>query len=219
MRLVLFDLDGTLIDSEAGIVGSMRHAFAAMGVEAPAQDVLRTWIGPPLRATFPGVVGDDPARVEQAVAHYRDRFDAIGWSEHTIYPGMAEVVENIAARGDRLAIVTTKLRVQAERIVAHLPFGDRFTRIYGPEPGSRASEKVAMVAQALADFGAAPEHAVMIGDRRYDIEGAKANRVRAVGVDWGFGSREELLDAGADVIVGSPEGLLGVLPRSASRVL
>ena len=208
MRLVLFDLDGTLIDSEAGILGAMRHAFSRMGVAAPEAAILRSWIGPPLRATFPSVLGDDPDRIEQAVGHYRERFDAIGWSEHTVYPGMADVVAAIAARGDPLAIVTTKVRTQAERIVAHLPFGGLFERVYGPQPGSHASEKTAMIAQALADFGAAPEDTVMIGDRRFDIDGAKANAVRAIGVTWGFGSREELAEAGADVIVETPDALL-----------
>ena len=211
MLLVLFDLDGTLIDSETGILDSMRHAFAQMGVESPAREVLRTWIGPPLRSTFPSVLGEDHERIETAVEHYRTRFDAIGWSEHETYPGMADVVEALAARGDRLAIVTTKLQVQAERIVAHLPFGARFERVYGPEAGSRHSEKTAMIAQALRDFGIAAEQATMIGDRRFDIEGAIANRVRAIGVSWGFGSVDELRAARADAIVDTPHALLAEL--------
>jgi phosphoglycolate phosphatase len=211
MRLVLFDLDGTLIDSEAGIVGSIEYAFAQIGAEPPSREVLRTWIGPPLRVSFPQALGDDEARVEAAVGHYRTRFDSIGWAEHAVYPGMADVVTALAARGDRLAIVTTKVAVQARRIVEHLPFGEHFERVYGPEPGSRQSEKASMVKQALVDFGASAEDTTMIGDRSFDIEGARANGVRGVGVTWGFGGIDELRAAGADAIAGSPRELLGLL--------
>lgn len=211
MSLLLFDLDGTLIDSEVGIVGSIEHALAQLDVAAPARDVLRGWIGPPLRATFPLALGDDPERIEQAVAHYRSRFDSIGWAEHEVYVGIGDVVDALAERGDRLAIVTTKVRVQAERIVAHLPFGTRFERVYGPEPGSTHSEKSTMIAQALVDFGVDSVDAVMIGDRHFDIEGARANGVRAIGVSWGFGSVDELLEAGADVVVHTPAELLAAL--------
>lgn len=211
MRLVLFDLDGTLIDSETGIVGSIEHALAQLDVVAPAREVLRGWIGPPLRATFPLALGHDPERIEQAVAHYRSRFDSTGWAEHEIYAGIGEVVDALAKRGERLAVVTTKVRVQAERIVAHLPFGPCFERVYGPEPGTTQSEKATMIAQALLDFGVFAVDAVMIGDRRFDIEGARANGVRAIGVSWGFGSVDELLEAGADVVVHTPAELLASL--------
>ncbi len=211
MRLVLFDLDGTLIDSEAGITGSMRHAFAAMGVDAPDAAVLRGWIGPPLRATFPDVLGDDPERIEAAVAHYAERFEATGWSEHVVYPGIAEVVDALAARGTRLAIVTTKLRTHAERIIANLSFGSRFERVYAAAVGSRHSEKAAMIAAALADFATSAGDVAMIGDRHFDIEGARANGVRAIGVTWGFGSRAELREAAADAIVDAPRDLLAAL--------
>nr|WP_062535616.1 HAD hydrolase-like protein [Mizugakiibacter sediminis] len=208
--LCLFDLDGTLIDSERGILACMRHAFACMGVEAPPAETLRGWIGPPLRQTFPDVVGDDPARVEQAVCHYRERFDAVGWAEHEVYTGMPDLIEALAADGHRLAIVTTKMRPQAERIVAHLPFGGAFARVYGPDAEGRHCSKAAMIAAALADFGAAPGDTAMIGDRRFDIEGARANAVAGIGVLWGFDSREELQAAGADALARDP-GHLGRL--------
>ncbi len=207
MALILFDLDGTLIDSEKGIVGSLEHVFAQLGEPLPPREVLRGWIGPPLRASFPQVLGDDPERIERAVGHYRERFDSTGWAEHEVYPGMAALVEALAARGERLAVVTTKVAVQARRIVAALPFGNAFTRLYGPEPGSRASEKAGMIAQALADFGATPAETTMIGDRHFDIDGARTNGVRAIGVTWGFGSRDELVAAGADVVVDTPAEL------------
>lgn len=217
MQLVLFDLDGTLIHSEAGIVGSLRHALAQLGHEAPPLEELRRWIGPPLRQSFPKVVGDDPERIEQAVAHYRERFDSTGWSEHEVYPGIAELVEALADEARELAIVTTKMRVQAQRIVDHLPFGRHFRAIYGPGGDGLHSEKAQMIARALADFGAAPEQAVMIGDRHFDIEGARSNRVRGLGVTWGFGSRDELEQAGADAIAATPAELALLLRGTAAQ--
>jgi len=211
VRLSLFDLDGTLIDSEEGITRSIEYALARLDVPAPPRAVLRTWIGPPLRATFPTVVGDDPETVERAVAAYRERFVDVGWREHRVYDGIVEVIEALAARGDRLAVVTTKPAVYAEPIVASLPFGACFERIYTAPPKSAGSEKAAMIARALDDFGVGPAQAVMVGDRRFDIEGALANGVRAVGAAWGFGSTEELDEAGADAIADVPASLPAML--------
>jgi phosphoglycolate phosphatase len=210
-RLVLFDLDGTLIDSEIGITGSMAHALQALGVEPPPINVLRSWIGPPLQASFPQVLGEDIARTDLAVNHYRERFDAVGWSEHSVYPGMAELVCMLAERGDRLAVVTSKISDIANRIVAHLPFGDRFQAVYAPGPGVRTCEKAALVAQAVCELEGRADRTSMIGDRRFDIEGARANAVRAIGVLWGFGDRAELQEAGADHVVAQPSDIVEYL--------
>ncbi|MEO8671855.1 MAG: HAD hydrolase-like protein [Tahibacter sp.] len=218
MQLVLFDLDGTLIDSESGIVGSMLHAFAQMEVTASSREILRSFIGPPLRQSFPQVVGDDPERVERAVGHYRERFDALGWQEHEVYPGIAELVSELAGGGRQLAIVTTKVQVQAQRIIDHLPFGRHFARVYGPDGDGRHNEKAEMIADALRDFQVKAGQAVMIGDRNFDMLGARANDVRAVGVSWGFGSVEELQNAGAQAIAGAPIDLIELIhPDSAER--
>ncbi|MFT3792833.1 MAG: HAD hydrolase-like protein [Rudaea sp.] len=206
-KLVLFDLDGTLIDSEIGIVASIEHALAQLDAAIPPREELRKWIGPPLRATFPLALGDDPERIERAVALYRERFSETGWREHEVYPGIAETVEALARSGVRLAVVTSKVDLYAGRIVASLPFGACFAKVYAVGAGSARSEKTELIARALDDFGVAPESAAMVGDRHFDIEGARANGVRAVGAGWGFGSREELLAAGADAIAGSPHEL------------
>jgi phosphoglycolate phosphatase len=198
--LVLFDLDGTLIDSETGIVASIEYALGKLGATSPPREVLRTWIGPPLRATFPLVLGDDAEAIEQAVAFYRERFSSIGWREHSVYAGVGDVIEALAAQGSTLAVVTTKPDLYAGRIVESLPFGAHFARVYAAAAHSRDSEKATMIARALAEFDVRPEHAAMVGDRHFDIEGARANHVRAIGVTWGFGSRDELREAGADAI-------------------
>ena len=217
-KLVLFDLDGTLIDSEIGIVTSTEYALRKLGVPIPSREVLRTWIGPPLRATFPTVLGDDPEIIERAVALYRERFADVGWREHEVYPGIAEAVDGLLADGATLAVVTSKPDLYAGRIVASLPFGQKFARVYSVHAGSAHSEKAQMIADALADFAAAPEHAAMIGDRHFDIAGARANGVRGIGVSWGFGSIAELTEAGAHAIAHTPHELARLLqmPRALS---
>jgi phosphoglycolate phosphatase len=213
--LVLFDLDGTLIDSEAGITASIGYAFEKVGAPLPAREVLRNWIGPPFWQTFPSVLGDDHARIEQAIDHYRVRFEDIGWSEHAVYPGIADLIGALADAQRPLAIVTTKPQPQAQKIIDNLAFGGAFARVYGPDLKGRHSAKAEMIAQALLDFRARPDHTTMIGDRHFDIEGARANQVRALGVGWGFGSREELLGAGAEAIAGNAAELHELLRATA----
>ncbi|GAB2799733.1 HAD hydrolase-like protein [Dyella kyungheensis] len=207
--LCLFDLDGTLIDSEIGILGCVRHALTQLGVAHPAE--MRHWIGPPLRHSFAPLLDHDHDRVEQAVEFYHERFHAIGWQEHTVYPGIESMIGRLQAAGHTLAVVTSKPERHARPIIEHLPFGAAFSRLYGPDPSSPHSEKATMIAAALADFNAEPEHAVMIGDRHFDIDGAVANRVRGVGVLWGFGTRAELEKAGADELARDPEHLAQLL--------
>ena len=209
--LCLFDLDGTLIDSEHGIIACVKHALAKLDVPAPPQEELRGWIGPPLRHSFAPLLDHDPAQIEAAVEYYHERFHTDGWREHDIYPGIETLIERLLGVGHQLAVVTSKPQRHAAPIITHLPFGNAFLRLYGPDPNSAHSEKASMIAAALTDFGARPEDAVMIGDRRFDIEGALANHVRGIGVLWGFGSRGELEQAGASAIAATPDELAGLL--------
>ena len=211
--LVLFDLDGTLIDSEIGITRSIEHALRALDVEPPSREVLRGWIGPPLRTSFPSVLGVNAARIELAVDHYLERFREVGWREHTVYPGIPELIALLAARGDRIAVVTSKIEEHARRIVDNLPFGHRFDAVYGPGHGENTKGKAELVARALGEMDADADETWMIGDRRFDIEGACANGVRSIGVLWGFGAVEELHEAGADHVVANVAALEACLAR------
>ena len=210
--LCLFDLDGTLIDSEPGITACIRHALAKLAVPEPTE--LRSWIGPPLRHSFAPLLDNDALRIEAAVAYYHERFATLGWREHAIYPGIADMIAGLHDAGHRLAVVTSKPHRHAAPIIEALPFGSHFEKLYGPDPSSPYSEKASMIADALVDFGATPHETVMIGDRRFDIEGAVANGVAGIGVLWGFGSREELEEAGAHAVIAHPEHL-SVLLQSA----
>ena len=210
LSTLFFDLDGTLIDSEIGITRCVAHALQALGEPVPDAAALRRWIGPPLRSSFMPLLGD-ARRVEQAVAHYRERFEDVGWQEHRVYDGIAELIASLAARGHRLAVVTAKNEPHAERIVAHLPFGHHFETIVGAGMDTSRAEKTELIAEAMSRLSLTPDDCVMIGDRHMDIDGARAHGMRGLGVLWGFGGEQELRDAGAHALLRHPGELAGVL--------
>jgi phosphoglycolate phosphatase len=203
---LLFDLDGTLIDSAVGIGRCVVFAMERLGEPVPDETALRRWIGPPLRASFGPLLGD-ALRTERAVELYRERFDAIGWSEHVMYPGIENAVRALHAAGHRLAVVTAKNQPHAERIVAHLPFGGLFETVSGATSDGRIGEKPELIAVALERLRVAPADCWMIGDRHMDIDGARHHRMRSVGVLWGFGGADELRDSGATLLCESPSAL------------
>ncbi len=204
--VLFFDLDGTLIESSAGVTGCVAYALEKMGQPVPPESELRRWIGPALRTSFTPVFGDSE-RVEQAVHYYRERFDSDGWKEHEVYPEIGEVVRGFKAAGHRLAVVTAKTESHARRIVEHLPFGDCFEDVIGATADGSRSHKPELVAEALARLSLQPEQCWMIGDRRMDIEGARHHQMRNVGVLWGFGGEEELREAGALHLAQKPQDL------------
>ena len=206
MATIFFDMDGTLIDSEIGITRCVAHALTQMGLEVPSHAELRRWIGPSLRTSFAPLLRDD-GKVEQAVLHYRDRFESHGWAEHEIYAGIGDVVEALHGAGHRLAVVTAKNEPHARKIAAHLPFGRRFVDIIGATIDGSRSHKPELIAEALRRLEASPAECWMIGDRRMDIDGALPHRMRSIGVLWGFGGEDELRAAGAERLALRPEEL------------
>ncbi|MCL7713138.1 HAD hydrolase-like protein [Stenotrophomonas mori] len=210
--VLFFDLDGTLIDSAAGITRCVAYALERMQQPLPPADELRRWIGPSLRSSFAPLLGD-ARRVEQAVALYRERFEAVGWREHAVYPGIGDQVRALHAAGHRLAVVTAKNEPHARRIVEHLPFGTCFDDVIGATPDGTRSDKPQLVAEALRRLALQPAQCWMIGDRRMDIEGARHHGLRNIGVLWGFGSREELAAAGAAHLADTPAELGRLLSR------
>jgi phosphoglycolate phosphatase len=208
--LVFFDLDGTLTDPFEGIARCLEHALAGMGVaEAPPRQAMRAFIGPPLRRTLAGLLGPraDEAEVERAIGIFRERFGTVGLFENTPYPGVAAALQRLRAEGRSLAVATAKPRVFAERILAHFDLAASFDAVFGAELDGRFDDKAELLEHALAERGVAARDAVMIGDRRDDVVAARKNGVRAIGVLWGYGSREELLEAGSDALCASPAEL------------
>lgn len=204
--MLFFDLDGTLIDSAVGITRCVAYALERLDHPVPSEPELRRWIGPALRVSFKPLLGEDE-RVEQAVAYYRERFEAHGWEEHEVYAGIEETLATLRAAGHRLAVVTAKNEPHARKILAHHRFGAWFEDIVGATLDGRLSHKPELIGEALQRLQPRPEDTWMIGDRHMDIEGANHHGLRSVGVLWGFGHEDELRAAGATALVDTPAAL------------
>lgn len=206
---LFFDLDGTVTDPRDGIVRCIAHALTALGRTVPPAAVLERFIGPPLAPSFETLLGTtDENVIREAVASYRERFSATGIFENRVYPEIPSALSALTARGFSLYLATSKADVFARRILDHFELSHFFRRVHAPDLADLRIIKTTILGRALALEGVAPSAAVMIGDRRDDIEAARANGVRSIGVTWGFGTREELARAGADDIVGSVSELL-----------
>src|ERR1700722_7742700 len=206
---LFFDLDGTLMDSRPGIVASMRHALNAMSVEAPPDDDLARLIGPPPYDPFAQLLGTtDRPTLERAVQAYRDRYATAGMFESRVYPGVADGLGTLHAGGLTLCVVTSKPHVYARSILEHFGLRGFFREVYGSELSGLRGDKGELIAYALGREGAAARETWMVGDPSHDLVGAKKNGLRAAGVLWGYGTRDELLDAGADVLYASMPDLV-----------
>ena len=207
MRL-LFDLDGTLTDPLVGFARSIQHALTSMGRAAPPAEELGRFIGPPLHDTFRFLLeSDDEGLVLEAVELYRERYGTIGLLENAIYPGIADSLEKLAGEGHSLSVATSKPTVFAKQIVDHFELSEFFSAVDGCELDGVRGDKSSLIAHVLERDGLVADEVVMIGDTKFDMIGAKNNGLRGVGVLWGYGSQEELLEAGASECLGEPSEL------------
>lgn len=207
---ILFDLDGTLTDSEPGIVNSVLHALRRFGMDAE-REALRAFIGPPLYDSFRGVMGMSDADARRAVDVYRDYFRERGMYENAPYPGVPEMLRRLRASGRRLLVATSKPEIFARRIAVHFGLSEALHAVYGADLEGGRSAKIDVIRYALAEQGVRPGDAVMVGDRKYDIAGAKAAGLADVGVLYGYGTREELEAAGASRLADSVAELEALL--------
>jgi phosphoglycolate phosphatase len=204
---IYFDLDGTLTDPKPGITRSIQYALRKLDRAAPSEDELTWCIGPPLRASLKQLLGTDEL-ADRAVSLYRERFGDIGIFENEVYPGIEGTLSALARPDRRLFVATSKPRVYAERIIDHFKLTAYFERVFGSELDGTRSDKTELLGHALQTSRVDPSRAMMIGDRSHDIIGARNNGMTAVGVLYGYGSKQELLDAGAHHVCATPEKLL-----------
>jgi phosphoglycolate phosphatase len=212
---LLFDLDGTLTDPAAGIVRCIQHALAELGVPIPPDASLLRFIGPPLTASFRELLGtSDEARVQRAIALYRERYAPIGLLENTVYPDVPAGLAALTSAGDRLWVATSKPHVYARRILEHFGLAGFFTAVHGSELSGANADKSDLIRHVLTTESLDPAQTWMIGDRLHDVVGAHHNRLVAVGVLWGYGTRDELTTAGANHLVESMSELAHLIAAS-----
>jgi len=209
VEAILFDLDGTLTDSFEGITRSIQYAVTSLGAREPTRAELKAYIGPPLRGTFALLLGTEDAQViERALTLYRERFSVIGLFENEVYADVPRLLAALRAHQYRLYLATSKRRVYAERILAHFSLAHHFARIYGTEFDGRYENKAELIMHILRQEHLVPETTLMIGDRSHDIIAAKQNGMRSIGVTYGYGTNEELVQADPDHICGSPADIV-----------
>ena len=200
--IILFDLDGTLTDPKVGITKSVQYALRHFNINVENPDDLCKFIGPPLRQSFKDFYGFDNAGAEEAVEKYRERFLDKGIYENIMYDGIDDMLGKLRNSGRTLIIATSKPTVLAKKVLEHFALDMYFSFDSGAELNGERSEKSEVIRYAFERNNIHDlRNCIMIGDRKHDIIGAKAVGITGVGVLYGYGSQDELTDAGADYIV------------------
>lgn len=204
---MIFDLDGTVWDSQEGIVGSLEHTFAAYGMAVPDRSVLAANLGPPLQQML-AELGIPAELVDEATLRYRERYVEWGAYQSSLYPGVLDAIDAITAAGHRLATATSKGEGPTHQMLEHFGIADRFEVIGAATMDATAITKEAVLARTLGGLGGPePAECWMVGDRSYDVTGAARFDIACIGVTWGYGSADELRTAGARHVIDRPDQL------------
>lgn len=211
---ILFDLDGTLTRSEKGITRSVAYAAEKMGLTGVRPEDVKSFIGPPLQYSFQAFLGMSEEDALRATRFYRERFSVLGWQENEVYEGIPALLRSLRKNGAKIAIATAKPQEFAVRIAEKFGMAPYLDAVIGPGFDTTHASKQEVIAKAAALLGGVP---VMIGDRNYDIDGGQKNGMDTIGVTYGYGSEEELAQAGATHIAHSVAELSDILLDDAPR--
>ena len=221
-KVILFDLDGTLTDPGVGITNSVMYALEKYGIIVSDRSELYKFIGPPLMQSFENYYGFDKNEAERAVSLYRQYFRDRGIFENQVYDGIKQLLGTLKAKGKVVGLATSKPEVYAKQILEHFELDGDFDFISGSMMSGERTDKGEVIAWAVQLLGEkqkqkyTAEEMVMIGDREHDVIGARKNRITSIGVLYGYGSREELTEAGADAVVSSVGELAEMLTGEAA---
>ena len=209
---ILFDFDGTVFDTVEGITKSAQYALKKQGIEA-GLDELRCFAGPPLVDKFMEVYGFDRETAEQATRDFKERYVPIGVHECRVFPGIKSLLEALREKGFQVGLATSKPQVLAEQLLAQEDMTELFMAICGSSSDGNNSAKWQVLKRAMEELGAKPEDTVLVGDTKYDVEGARPCGVPCIGVAYGYAAPGELEQAGAVTIARDMDELLEILSR------
>ena len=207
---ILFDFDGTVFDTAEGITKCVQYALNKMGIEAELSELM-CFAGPPLTEMFSLKYGMSESEAERATKLYRERYRPIGWMECKPFDGMHELLLKLRADGKKLAVATSKPTHLAQRILEHYNMTADFDLICGSEFDGTRGQKWEVIEYVLQRFGISPDEAIMVGDRKYDVLGAKKCGLDCIGVRFGYAEPNELEEHGAVYIAETADDLYNYL--------
>ena len=210
-KAILFDLDGTITDSGEGIMNCAALALRHFGLPVPDRNTMRVFVGPPLDETFVKF-GVHPDQTDEAIRVFRSRYTTVGKFENFPYPGVEALLSGLKALGHKLYIATSKPENMAIEVLEHFGLAKYFDLICGATFDGSRSRKADIITYLLQSTGAAAD-AIMVGDTAYDVIGAKAHGMPAIGVSWGYGKVADMEAAGAAGIAHTMEELFDLLNR------
>ena len=210
-KCVIFDLDGTLTRSEEGIWNCVKYAAEKLGFPEPDAPTLRKFIGPPLGYSFREYMGMDAAMADKAVETYRERYNVVGLFENRVFPGIRRLLRTLKQEGWYIGVATGKPQKTSERVIAHFGLDKFISKICGPT-GDHRADKIDLIKNALPEgWDASTDDIWMVGDRKFDVEGAIGAGVKSIGVGYGYGSEEELRTSGCTQYCATVEDVIDFL--------
>lgn len=212
--LILFDLDGTLTDSGEGITKSVQYALSKFGIEEPDLNNLKKFVGPPLIDSFMKYYGFTKEEALKVRGVFKERYDPIGWKENRPYPGIEKVLEGLKDAGKILGVATSKPEDMADKVLELFDLKKYFTVICAAPIDGLNAEKAGRIRAAMEEvktMGYGVHHPVLVGDTKFDVEGAHQCGIPCVGVAWGFAAEGEFESCDAEYVVSTMEELLALL--------